>query len=226
MLQKLGHFNEQSSSEKSSTNWSLEPLADLVKEFTQSIGQQPLLKQYETAFNEFVSVSSSRHSLLDSFEAVFSRLAQIYRWFPTTAAVDDTTPLPLLKSKHVQLLDWLRWLKSETSNNGGLSIKLVQSIYEAYSQAYNRSSFRLNSLSGGNTKTTGTSGSGEFSAESRLVVVKPEIEAIDVQIGELNARRAKLMTTGHYDDLKLNYLQMQAQLMLFIEEKSTVESKF
>lgn len=208
----------------------MEPLVDLVKEFTQSIGQQPLLKQYETAFDEFVSVSSSRHSLLDSFEAVFSRLAQIYRWFPSAApAVDDTTRPPLLKSKHVQLLDWLRALKSETSSNGSLCIKLVQSIYEAYSQAYNRSSFRLNSLSGGNIKTSGMVGSGEFSssAESRLVAIKPEIEAIDVQIGELNARRAKLvMTTGHYDDLKSNYRQMQAQLKLFIDEKSTVESKF
>lgn len=173
-----------------------------------------------------MSVSSSRYSLVDSFETVVSRLAHIYRWFPSavTGAVDAC-----LKSKHAQLLEWMRQLKNEISH-GWVSVRTLQSIYAAYVHVYNRMSFKLTQatlLNRDNKSSLMPIQTSDFSlAESRLATLRPQVELVQQQLLELSARRlANLALVPPDQDLNLKYKEIEAQILVYVKEKSNNETE-
>lgn len=179
----------------------MESQAALIKDFIQSIGQQAVLKQYETAFDEYVQLNGNRHDLLHTLSDIFNRVGKAYRWSP------------VLGSKHVKLLDWLRELRREATGSGmGINGQTFQNICIDYAKTYNRS-FKVSST--GKVAKVAEKAECDFSAEAKLLMLRAEIDALDKSVEELNTRRS---IHDHQDDLNVTYAQMEAQILTYLEK--------
>lgn len=194
----------------------IRPLFDIIKEFIQSIGQQSVLKQYESVYDEYISVNSSRYSLVDEFERIFVRLSEIYIWYP----MGDSS----LKSKHERILEWLKQLRRELGACNGISAIIFQDVYQDYVQLYNRS-FKLNTPA--KAAKLGSQLMVEFSNEAKSSLLKSEIEILAKRIEDLVARKLKLTNNpDHLNELKLRYSYLGVQIISYFQEKQVDQGSF
>jgi len=183
----------------------------MIREFMDSIGQQTLLKQYESAHNELENLDASRHALLGPFERLFDKLARIYRWQPF---VDKTTTTQT--SKHARLLEWLRRLREDATAT------TLRDVYTGYVHTYNRA-FKLTNMGrlGASVLNSATSTRPttllDFSAEAKMLSLRPELETLEKCVEELTRRRDQLASDASLDQLKAKFVELESQILTFFE---------
>lgn len=172
-----------------------------------SIGQQNVLKQYESTHDDLVDLMASRHALLAPFERLLPKLGQIYRWISSSGSA-------YLKSKHIQLFDWLRELK--TASSFGVSSSVFTAVYTSYVQTFNRS-FSLSNMS--EVEITSLANKSTFSHDAKLLLLKSEIENMEKYASDLSTRR-KQLNFDNVKELENKYSNMKAQIVNLFEDKT------